>query len=159
LAEEHPVIRTFITSAVVVSATTAFCITPLLRYVDLDSFVFAGFAVGTGAALSWSAMRNGWGRAWEWPAGIVLIVGLLTGTYAVTQAMQAATINDIRCIHVQEDMLMPVPRRADLPELFQALGCRPQGTSDVQFPVLPKAAPSTAPKAQHDVGPRAPVSH
>jgi hypothetical protein len=158
LAEDHPAIRTFVASTVVVSATTAFCITPLLRYVDLDWFVFAGFALAVSASISWSAMRNGWGPYWEWPAMGAVVISLLSGTYVVTRAMHEAVDNDIRCLHVQEDMLMPIPRRADGPDLFQALGCRPQGTSDIQFPkpkVLPPITGAGQPFPQKAVSPKA----
>jgi len=39
-----------------------------------------------------------------------------------------------RCAAIQQDMLAARPRRDDSAELFQALGCRPQGDGDVFAP-------------------------
>lgn len=36
-----------------------------------------------------------------------------------------------RCLAIQHDMLSAQPHRDDGPELFQALGCRPQGAGSV----------------------------
>lgn len=42
--------------------------------------------------------------------------------------------NDRRCLAIQRDMLSARPRRSDSPDLFQALGCRPQGEGSVYAP-------------------------
>lgn len=42
--------------------------------------------------------------------------------------------NDRRCLAIQRDMLSARPRRTDGPDLFQALGCRPQGEGSVYAP-------------------------
>lgn len=57
--------------------------------------------------------------------GIVLLL------VAFAQASQERAANDRRCLAVQRDMLSAVPRREDAPDLFQALGCRPQGDGSV----------------------------
>jgi hypothetical protein len=45
-----------------------------------------------------------------------------------------AAANDRRCLAIQGDMLSARPRRSDGPDLFQALGCRPQGEGNVFAP-------------------------
>ncbi len=39
--------------------------------------------------------------------------------------------NEMRCLAIQRDMLSAQPRRSDGPDLFQALGCKPQGEGSV----------------------------
>lgn len=46
----------------------------------------------------------------------------------------STTANERRCLAIQLDMLSARPRRADSPDLFQALGCRPQGDGSVYAP-------------------------
>lgn len=55
-------------------------------------------------------------------AGIVLI--------SLSAKLEDAS-NSNRCIAIQRDMLSAQPRRNDGPDLFQALGCRPQGGGSV----------------------------
>lgn len=42
--------------------------------------------------------------------------------------------NDKRCLAIQRDMLSAMPLRNDDPDLFQALGCHPQGQGSVYAP-------------------------
>jgi hypothetical protein len=65
--------------------------------------------------------------------------GLLVGAllFAIGQGVRITTppavdiANGRRCIAIQRDMLSAMPRRADGPDLFRALGCRPQGEGNV----------------------------
>jgi hypothetical protein len=52
-------------------------------------------------------------------------------TYVVADAQSDKLSNDKRCAAIQRDMLAAQPRRTDGPDLFQALGCRPQGEGSV----------------------------
>lgn len=56
-------------------------------------------------------------------------------TYEGGVADAAIQANIRRCAAIQHDMLAAVPHREDGPDLFQALGCKPQGDGDVHFPV------------------------
>lgn len=47
---------------------------------------------------------------------------------------RASRANDKRCLALQRDMLSEHPLRSDDPDLFQALGCRPQGEGSVYAP-------------------------
>ena len=62
----------------------------------------------------------------------VLIFGL-DYIWATTDAVESA---EIRCAHIQHEMLNPHPRRADLPNIFQALGCHASGGEDIGFPLM-----------------------
>lgn len=54
--------------------------------------------------------------------------------YVASQAEQSIHANQARCLAIQRDMLSAHPRRSDSPDLFQALGCRPQGNGGVAAP-------------------------
>lgn len=75
---------------------------------------------------------NGWGRAViVLPTFLAAFVILL---WFLTPEQLDATANDKRCLAIQKDMLSPHPLRSDAPDLFQALGCRPQGEGSVHAP-------------------------
>jgi hypothetical protein len=65
-----------------------------------------------------------------------------------------------RCAAIQQDMLAARPRRDDSAELFQALGCRPQGDGNVfappQRPAISKRITSTTGKPPTDQTPALP---
>jgi len=78
------------------------------------------------------------GRTLGW-ASIVLGVGFALIAFvlfliALAHVERDQAANDRRCLAVQRDMLSARPRRADGPDLFQALGCRPQGEGSVYAP-------------------------
>ena len=65
-------------------------------------------------------------------AGIVVFAWGMIGLVATGLALGPAVVaNDRRCLAIQRDMLAAQPRRADGPDLFEALGCRPQGEGSV----------------------------
>lgn len=71
-------------------------------------------------------------------SGILAIAGVIVA-YASFEPSGRA--NDRRCLAIQRDMLSAEPRRDDGPDLFQALGCRPQGEGSVYAsPVARKAS-------------------
>ena len=81
-----------------------------------------------------------------WVAGPIvgwasIIIGggsLLAVVYLLKTAADDVAINAVanqrRCLAIQRDMLASQPRRSDGPDLFQALGCRPQGEGSVYAP-------------------------
>lgn len=58
------------------------------------------------------------------------IVAIAT-SYVVFKPLPDEAANDKRCLAIQRDMLSSMPMRSDGPDLFQALGCRPQGEGSV----------------------------
>jgi len=64
-------------------------------------------------------------------SGVIFIVG--TAAFVLQQKPKDSA-NERRCLAIQRDMLSARPRRADGPDLFQALGCRPQGEGGVYAP-------------------------
>jgi len=47
---------------------------------------------------------------------------------AVDDAVARAARNDNRCFRIETEMLSDKPPRSDLPDIYQALGCRPMST-------------------------------
>ena len=72
---------------------------------------------------------------WLFAGGFVIFAGL------VTYAGWVSDMNDERCFNIQRELLLPEPRRSDLPDVFTALSCRPQGKDDIQFPKKPTQPP------------------
>jgi len=64
------------------------------------------------------------------PIGAALYFLFHTGDF-FDQAARDLDANDNRCLAIQRDMLSSMPLRSDGPDLFQALGCRPQGDGSV----------------------------
>ncbi|WP_235516878.1 hypothetical protein [Sphingomonas sp. Leaf28] len=61
-------------------------------------------------------------------AGVFTLAGVVTFSSGIEMTNPA---NDRRCLAIQHDMLSASPRRSDSADLFQALGCRPQGEGSV----------------------------
>ncbi|KQS48251.1 hypothetical protein ASG20_14195 [Sphingomonas sp. Leaf198] len=64
--------------------------------------------------------------------------GVFLLMFSFSQAEDESWANDRRCLAIQRDMLSANPRRDDGPDLFQALGCRPQGEGSVYAPLQKK---------------------
>jgi hypothetical protein len=128
-----------VASYAVAAALAAFTLQPLLRFADPAALagstllMFAGFSQCLSAAdespKSWLRHTGFWIGAAMLLAGAGLIISSLS------RAQVDASANDTRCSIIQREMLLPVPKRPDLPDLFTALGCRPQGSDGfIQFP-------------------------
>jgi len=66
-------------------------------------------------------------QRWSLFAGAALFA-LAAGGHVYERSNPA---NDRRCLAIQRDMLSSLPLRPDDPELFKALGCKPQGDGSV----------------------------
>ncbi len=69
--------------------------------------------------------------------GIATLLAIGSGLliiYVGHETDQTISANTARCRIIQDDMLTATPRRTDGPDLFQALGCQPQGDGTVAFP-------------------------
>lgn len=65
---------------------------------------------------------------------VLALLSFVTSAILVVADYREDKANDRRCLAIQRDMLSAQPRRADGPDLFQALGCRPQGEGNVYAP-------------------------
>jgi hypothetical protein len=138
--DDHPVIKTTAGAAVVLSASLAYFAAPVFAFADSGTLATLGMGLGVGASGAWLAVLQGWGRRWEIPFLVVMVSSLMGLVLLTTDATTHYTTNKKRCVAIQEDMLSIAPRRADGPDLFQALRCQPQGAGEVKF--LPNKQPS-----------------
>lgn len=113
------------------AAVAAFTAAPLLRYADPVELWFAGIAIAGAIVISLveDEQPHGW-------VGILLtrLFGygaIVFAVWWVSDWTKSARANDRRCLAIQRDMLSSMPLRSDDPDLFQALGCRPQGEGSV----------------------------
>lgn len=120
--------------SVLAAAVIAFCTQPLMRYVDPDWYLAGGTLLGA-SFLGFSVFISDderWNSVFWGVVGTILALGgsgfLAVGTY---RADMAAIANDQRCLEIQRDMLSANPRLPNGPDVFQALGCRPQGNGGV----------------------------
>jgi hypothetical protein len=153
MSEDHSRVRSFATDAVVTAATGAYFLAPILAYADAAAVASFGSPLAVGAGGAWLAARQQWKKQWEYCYLLMAAIGLVGITWQVTLAQFDYSANKERCAHVQREMLTGTPRRLDGSDLFQALGCRPQGTDDVQFPM--RAVPDTQPDAPIPSGKKA----
>lgn len=111
----------------------AFFATPILRYVDPLLLVEAGAwaALGFGATFTVRHLPGGWRYVGTGTSVLCLALAAWWIVPAGIQLQTSAAANDRRCLAIQRDMLSAQPRRADGPDLFQSLGCRPQGGGSV----------------------------
>ena len=63
---------------------------------------------------------------------IAIIIGGITYGIVTVPAMVDEAINDKRCLSIQRDMLSAHRRIEDGPDVFRALGCRPQGSGIIR---------------------------
>lgn len=86
-----------------------------------------GGATALTAAFEWSPT---WSRFRKMALPVTIAVCV---AYACLSAssIEDEVANDKRCLAVQRDMLSSMPLRSDDPDIFQALGCKPQGEGSV----------------------------
>jgi hypothetical protein len=90
-----------------------------------------------------------------WHAGVAMLLSIASAGWGFTiasRAIDASAANDHRCLAIQHDMLSARPRRADSPDLFQALGCRPQGEGSVYALPRSRPTPGSPPSTPPDPG-------
>ena len=138
--QEHPAVTAFATAAVVVSATFAYFASPVLEFADPGTVLNFGMATGVGAGGAWTAFHGDWGRRWEWLFLLCCMVGLAGLTWQVIVGTDNLAVNRSRCEIIQFDMFSGKPLRADGPELFQALGCKPSRAGSLTFPARREVA-------------------
>lgn len=117
-------------AALLGAALMAFCLQPLVRFADAGEFMSGGALIAaslTGFAIFTVREEDKYAIVWGTTAALMGLQGVWILTAAVFAANNAAAQNDVRCLAIQRDMLSAHRRIADGPDLFQALGCRPQG--------------------------------
>jgi len=132
--EVDPEIITAIDKALATMAVAgAFAVTPMLPFVEPTSVASGGFLVALGAGMRFIGQQlpARWSIA-SAAAGVALFAFAASIIIpAARHGEESAKANAQRCLAIQRDMLRAQPHRADSPELFQALGCHPQGQGSV----------------------------
>lgn len=112
---------------------SAFALAPLLPFADPISIASGGSWFALGAALRffgplfparWSIVSALIGAGFFVAAAVVIVP-------AAQDARNNARANARRCAALQADMLSSAPLRANDADVFQALGCKPQGEGSV----------------------------
>jgi hypothetical protein len=113
--------------AVPAAAVLAFVTQPLLHLVDPDWLFYAGLWVAGAVAMLMAARRFRPDRSRRQVFWLYMLVPLIALIVIAANALERANWNDLRCARIETAMLHPDPNtRDDLPDVFQALGCRPQ---------------------------------
>lgn len=133
--DEDRSIQAWAAIATVVAVVGTYFAGPVLRFVPGGLLAGLGLMLAFGASSIWGIIieRRKPTRA-HYFSMVVAVVAFVGLTAAVFWGAIRSDVNDTRCEHIQREMLLPAPRRSDLPDIYTALGCRPQGTDDVQFP-------------------------
>lgn len=108
-------------------ALVAFCMQPLLPFVEPSWFLFGGLFFGAGVCATIAAYGMPAASPWSTRFCIALaIAGLTTLAVVTSNADTRSAANDRRCLTIERDMLSVSPKIANGPDVFQALRCRPQ---------------------------------
>jgi hypothetical protein len=118
----------------IASIIFAFLSGSLMRFVDPN--LLAGIGTLLGLALTTFHSSTAFASKLFYRVSIAIVtVAAVTALFLICIVLEAASksseANDARCLAIQQDMLSARPRRSDGPDLFQALGCRPQGKGSV----------------------------
>jgi hypothetical protein len=124
---EQSTLRVFTGSVAAFSLAFAYFAAPLLPFADASYLMVGGLALAVGASGSWSASQMGWGRRWEWPSMGAGLVGVIMIAWQFNGAIISYEATSQTCLKLEKDMMSASPVRADGPEIFEALRCRPRG--------------------------------
>ena len=121
-------------------AVLAFMWGPVLTLVQPAPLAISGVLFAIAIAVGIVSHRLNWEGALDMIAPLAM--GLACGVLqpAIYDVAVAQSANSRRCEAIQKDMLSARPRRSDSVDLFQALGCRPQGQGNVYAPPVRKAS-------------------
>jgi hypothetical protein len=117
------------------SVVIGFTVSPLLRFADPARFAISGGVLGLCLIATYMIAFSDFREPWWSFICYGTAAAALVAIWTLYDAGDAARVNDRRCLAIQRDMLSAHPRRTDGPDLFQALGCRPQGEGSVYAPV------------------------
>lgn len=134
-------LRTIATPMIAGAALYAFVSQPILRFSSPKYLLFFAYCMTLCFMILWQTNDQPSTRrakVTEWTkfgiAAVFFAVGSALAALATTEAIRDFDANDRRCLALQADMLSAKPALAHGPDLFQALGCRPQGSELVHFP-------------------------
>lgn len=92
--------------------------------------LFMAIFIGAGVLATAFETARKWSTFLKFAMPTVVVVTAAV-SFVFFQSVSNEAANDKRCLAIQRDMLSSMPLRSDGPDLFQALGCRPQGEGSV----------------------------
>lgn len=124
-AEHHKLVATAAAAFAIVSWA---CAQPLVPFMDAEWLFAAGAFLGLGIAVMYTSFWHpNFGRRSYFLGAVVFIASVATLLqFSGAAAMRARAVRS-HCAKIEHAMLYSPNRREDLPEVFQALGCRPRG--------------------------------
>jgi hypothetical protein len=118
----------------IAAAILAYCLSPLLAFVDPATFWTAGAGFAGGVMGLYGNLRSSRRElAVTLLFGGLAVLGLGQMMYCLINAAEITSKNDDRCRALENDMLSLKPKRANGPEIYQALKCRPLTSNRVEF--------------------------
>lgn len=129
LSKNH--FRSIGAASVVGGAVLSVLAFPLVASGDRNLIFGSAICLSVGVAILVGEYHRGINKVWAVLAFTFAVAGVGGLLWAANGALNNAMLNDRRCFAIQHDMLSAQPRRNDGPDLFQALGCRPQGVGSV----------------------------
>ncbi len=110
------------------AAVGAYILDPIIRFADRGLMFTAAMLTIFGFHAGFLLTRKQETADKFWIAVIMLACGAATFFWVGLKAEKASMWHDARCLRIQAAMFRPTEHtRDDLPELFAALDCRPQG--------------------------------
>jgi hypothetical protein len=126
---DRRLLQALATTATIFATSMAFFASPIVRFVDPGQLVLTGFVFAIGTAMVWFSTLVGEGSRLSLLFNLLIAVAGVLGLLSVIgHGWYASALNDRRCLDIERGMLAVHPTRSDLPDLFQALGCRPRTT-------------------------------
>lgn len=111
-----------------IAAVAAYVFQPAQRFVAPEHLFLGGMFLVMGLLPATVFRRRDMPQAYLWGVAAVIALGAAVLFFAANDAVNQSEWNDQRCVRIQKAMMHPTGRtRTDLPDLFTALGCRPQG--------------------------------
>lgn len=126
--------RAFVASALIFAAILGYFSLPLLAFANPVWLLNFGFIFALGASCWWFSRQLELPKSWRIFGTTFGLVGLLGLGVVIMDGFENSTKNDERCVIIERDMLSASPRRADGPDIFAAMNCRPQLDDTIAFP-------------------------
>lgn len=114
-------------ACVAAGAMFAYLAQPVLRFADPVDLVCLGGAAASLLIGLWSSLVGATNSRKQWKCVIAAaVVMVLFLTVVLAPALVRSRTHDRRCRQIESQMMEGTGTRADLPDLFAALQCRPQ---------------------------------
>jgi hypothetical protein len=126
-------------TATSIALVAAYVFQPVQRFASYGLLFLGGLLIAMALVPRMVIPRHRMSTAGLWTIGTPLVLAGAVLFLAGQAALHRSDWNDRRCMRLQRAMLHPTPTtRTDLPDVFTALGCRPQGDAPVDLNYEPR---------------------